>query len=424
MPKQTKNYFLYLSGPLSQPVTDSQVINWLEVLQKEGLVFDLLVTNPIFGLKRDWKLQKNKISGFRKKLKGKIYHTFSIRGRNKHDYLSYLLKALTILFLIYKNKAGGKNSSVIIQTRSTYDYNALKLLKFFKPSVNIIMDNRGSGSDEFLNSKGYKTTSEVKDKPILSTYREYVENERKMFTLADHIFCVSNALKQHTIENFPFIKSNNIHVVPGGADDSIFYFDENLRNDLRTSLHIDKKFVIIYSGRLKHFWHKAELIFEYISKLQQKHDSIFFICLTTDLEYAESLNLKYQINSANALIKYVPNSEINSYLCASDAGIILRDYFITNKVSSPTKLPEYLLTGLPIIISDEIGDYSDYIAKHNLGIIVNNQVEEMVESFNFELFTKHNRKSISEKTKMDYSKQSQVTRISIIYNQICKTQAN
>jgi len=41
-----------------------------------------------------------------------------------------------------------------------------------------------------------------------------------------------------------------------------------------------------------------------------------------------------------------------------------------NRVSSPVKFAEYCLCGLPVIITDNVGDYSGYVRSYKLGHIV------------------------------------------------------
>jgi glycosyltransferase involved in cell wall biosynthesis len=63
-------------------------------------------------------------------------------------------------------------------------------------------------------------------------------------------------------------------------------------------------------------------------------------------------------------------SDVAAYLCAADAGLLLRDPHPLNAVASPTKLAEYLLCGLPAVTSTGIGDLDAVIEKEGLGVLV------------------------------------------------------
>jgi glycosyltransferase involved in cell wall biosynthesis len=61
-----------------------------------------------------------------------------------------------------------------------------------------------------------------------------------------------------------------------------------------------------------------------------------------------------------------------------DYGIILRANNITNRVASPIKITEYLHAGLKVILSPNIGDYSDLLIQSGYGIIVKNPYEVQI----------------------------------------------
>ncbi len=67
---------------------------------------------------------------------------------------------------------------------------------------------------------------------------------------------------------------------------------------------------------------------------------------------------------------WVNEADVPSVLSSCDYGILLRERSVTNKVSSPVKFAEYLACGLKILISPEIGDYSEYVVRNECGLLV------------------------------------------------------
>jgi glycosyltransferase involved in cell wall biosynthesis len=55
---------------------------------------------------------------------------------------------------------------------------------------------------------------------------------------------------------------------------------------------------------------------------------------------------------------------------AADYGLLLREPTITNRVAAPVKFAEYLACGLPVICSECIGDYPDFLKAHGAGIVL------------------------------------------------------
>ena len=56
-------------------------------------------------------------------------------------------------------------------------------------------------------------------------------------------------------------------------------------------------------------------------------------------------------------------------MAAADAAVILRAPDLVNRVSCPVKVGEYLAAGLPLVISPGIGDLSDLVDHHGLGVV-------------------------------------------------------
>ena len=89
----------------------------------------------------------------------------------------------------------------------------------------------------------------------------------------------------------------------------------------------------------------------------------------------------------NSLINDFPNSVINKYvplesirynLLSCDYGFLVRDETITNSVASPVKFGEYMICGLKILISKNLGDYSEFINTNNLGYVISDISKKII----------------------------------------------
>lgn len=65
------------------------------------------------------------------------------------------------------------------------------------------------------------------------------------------------------------------------------------------------------------------------------------------------------------ICKHLKSADVPYYLIVGDYGLLIREETITNKVSSPVKFAEYLACGLKVIISNNLGDYSEIIDNNN-----------------------------------------------------------
>ncbi len=69
-------------------------------------------------------------------------------------------------------------------------------------------------------------------------------------------------------------------------------------------------------------------------------------------------------------MRHAGHDEVVEWLSASDAGLALIRQVSSKRGSSPVKVGEYLATGLPVVITSGIGDYSALIEKERLGAVV------------------------------------------------------
>lgn len=70
------------------------------------------------------------------------------------------------------------------------------------------------------------------------------------------------------------------------------------------------------------------------------------------------------------VVRWVAPQEVGRYLQLLDYGLLIREASVTNRVASPTKFGEYLQAGARVLISPDIGDLSDFVARHGCGRVV------------------------------------------------------
>tara|TARA_B100000427_G_scaffold322021_1_gene323436 strand:+ start:82 stop:1317 length:1236 start_codon:yes stop_codon:yes gene_type:complete len=407
--KNKKNY-IYISEPFMNTVLNSQVANLLELLDKEDIVFDLVITTPLKYLLFNNKLRKKNIKHIKSTIKGKVYQIPVIKSNDKTG-ISSLIK---FIFLYFKYR---RSDSIVIQTRSIKDYLALYLFKYFKNGIKIIFDYRGAVAEEFINGKGYKSVNLVNNKKIIKKYNSIIKEQDRMFTISSKIFCVSNKLEKYLNKISKNKFKKKLNVIPGGADSNHFFYDLKIRNINRQKLNLcEDNIVFVYSGRLDSFYINNNFLFELIKNILLKIPNSIFLCLTPNLDLLNEIIINHKIPMSKVIGKHVHYNEINDYLNASDIGLMIREKIMTNYVASPTKIPEYLMSGLPIVISEDIGDYSDFVLKNNLGLVTGNDISKIINKIE-KINELCSREDISKIVKQSYSKQSYLKKIINIYNE-------
>ncbi|WP_458628878.1 hypothetical protein [Winogradskyella sp. PC D3.3] len=127
----------------------------------------------------------------------------------------------------------------------------------------------------------------------------------------------------------------------------------------------EKDIVLIYSGSIAG-WQSFEKISDLIEKwIEAQNVKVLFLSKRNDI--LEKLILKYPNNIKQ---EWVGHDEVGNYLSIGDYGILIREDNVTNAVASPVKFAEYLNSGLKVLISKNIGDYSSLVEKQDLGSVI------------------------------------------------------
>jgi glycosyltransferase involved in cell wall biosynthesis len=166
--------------------------------------------------------------------------------------------------------------------------------------------------------------------------------------------------------------------------------------------------VYIYSGGISNEWHVTEKMFGFLDHLFRSNTNQSLICLMKDSDSLNRILDEYSNLKSRCFVFSVPNHEVCQYLNAADYGILFRENTIMNNVASPTKFAEYMLCGLPVIISEGVGDYSEYIVNEKVGVLIKQMELQTPECFDNISFLNRgfDRKLIAEIGRERFSKES------------------
>ncbi len=224
-----------------------------------------------------------------------------------------------------------------------------------KIGINYIFDYHGVVPEE-NEFDGYCEFGDKRYNYLKASEKCAIEN-------AKTVICVSNSFKKYLINNFK-IDCEKIKVIPCCIKKSDINFDLNIRNTIRTELGVVEKKIIIYAGSITKYQCIDEMIWLF-SELLKQNKKYYFIFLSAynNFENIKIIFDKYGISKSNYCLKSVDHDMVKNYYYAADYGIILRENHLLNNVASPTKIAEYLSTGLSIIATNCIGDICEVDTK-------------------------------------------------------------
>lgn len=219
----------------------------------------------------------------------------------------------------------------------------VKILKtLLRVNANLVLKKRGALGEERYYLSGSKFVRWA-----------YWQIEKLALRSCDRAIFVSYKMREYFERDFGFKKPNivvNNKVIPAG------------RKPLTTKETNIENVEIVYSGSASK-WQRTDYILSLFERLSHLHGLSFRIISYWDIDHSE-----YQIT--NLRIERHSPQEIVYELSKSDIGIIVRDQNILNRVSSPLKIGEYVSAGLNVILTNDIGDYSELIKNNNLGCII------------------------------------------------------
>jgi glycosyltransferase involved in cell wall biosynthesis len=125
--------------------------------------------------------------------------------------------------------------------------------------------------------------------------------------------------------------------------------------------------VFCYLGQAQ-YWQLPEETIKLYKKFEDKYKNTHLIIITKDTQVFGNLVLKASVS--NYTVLSLEHREVPSYLRLCDFGFVLRGPSYVNQVSSPTKVLEYMSQGVVPIMTEYVGDFSQLLHEHQLGIIV------------------------------------------------------
>lgn len=195
--------------------------------------------------------------------------------------------------------------------------------------------------------------------------------ERKMSSHAEAVIALSNNMKDYAIEKYN-VELKNFYVKP-----ALFVEKENSFSLTRKNLNIDEEATVgIYAGKFGGIYLYEETL-SLIKSSQDYFENHHFIILTPN-EENEIINKMKEtgIDSSKVTIKNVEQTKVSSYMKLADYAINPVKPVPSKRCCTSVKDTEYWQIGLPIVISKNIGDDSDLIAKFNLGYVLQSYTKE------------------------------------------------
>ena len=182
------------------------------------------------------------------------------------------------------------------------------------------------------------------------------------------MICVSEAMKRYVTTEWS-ISPDKVRVVPCCTDTEAGERALRGREAMRASLGLGDKFVVTYTGSTATY-QKPMGSLAVFRKISHLRPNAHFLGITTQPRRLEEAAEQAGVKKDQRTIVSLPHLEVPAYLAAADVGLLIRESSLVNQVASPVKFAEYLSCGVPLIVSEGIGDYSNMVKAMRLGCVL------------------------------------------------------
>jgi hypothetical protein len=326
-------YFTYGEPPSG--VYTGQVCDVVNFLQQELKMPVMLLA---FISLHDYRENKNRIKAI-------VPGALVFPMLPKATYWRFNILWLWIFCLIYRPEA--------IIARNVIAANMALAVKSISSIKKVCFDGRGAIAAEW---KEYDVSVPVQ-------WKSEIKNlENKAVNSTDFRIAVTHQLVQYWKLNYGYSNQNHV-VIPCTLSSNFISTDDGY--DMRELMgYTNDDVVFVYSGSTAG-WQSFSLLKEFLQPLlsSSPNNKVLFLAK----EDANILQLA-ELFPGQVENKWLAHDKVMATLRSCDYGIMIREKSVTNRVASPTKFAEYLCCGLPVVISDHLGDYSEFVEKHQCGI--------------------------------------------------------
>lgn len=270
-----------------------------------------------------------------------------------YPYLEFLKIFFRFIVLVtYKRKADVHHARGYLLTYGLVENN----LK------SVIFDMRSLWVLENLSAGNLKSNSKLTNR--------WLELERTCISSSRFCVGVSKAMGNYV---------SNIHeevdfeLIPISVALDKFKFNQYSRKQIRVNQGWEKELVMVYSGSLGLSRINLETLQSIFITLKKKIPELKGIAISEEpkqlfIELFRRANFKendYLISSSKEI-------SIDKILSAADFGIHALPLQLDSETRLGTKVVEYLMNGLPVIVNENVGAAAEIVEKHKLGYVFEN----------------------------------------------------
>jgi glycosyltransferase involved in cell wall biosynthesis len=220
----------------------------------------------------------------------------------------------------------------------------------------LLFDIRGLMAEEYADARVWAENSRP--------FRAVKRIERAGIHRADQIVVLTEKFRDWLVAN-KLKRVEQLEVIPCCVDFSLF--SEASAEDKRWRT---EHFEVIYAGSVTGLYLLEEMGRFFLALKNHQPRAYLRILTTSSAENAASVLRRAGLSTEDFWVGAASPVEVPGYLHRARLGLSFRKPTFSQIAASPTKVPEYLATGLPAVCNAGIGDTDDLLLKHKVGVVL------------------------------------------------------
>jgi glycosyltransferase involved in cell wall biosynthesis len=199
--------------------------------------------------------------------------------------------------------------------------------------------------------------------------------EERLLAAADAFVVLTNRARELLFSGCSNTDSRGrpIEVIPCCVDFERFQQSQlQWRDAIRKQLGLNNRRVLVYLGALGG-WYLTSEMEEFLAVMHQHDPQAFALIITQSTDksafFERRLN-ELEIPRRNYLVCKLSPDEVPRFLAAADLAFCFIKPGYSKLSSSPTKIAEYLASGLPVICNAGIGDTEEVLLSNHVGLVI------------------------------------------------------
>lgn len=333
------NYLYITFTGLADPLGRSQVLPYIDGLCKRG------VTIFLISLEKEKTSKKN--SDLKKELKERgiiwyelKYFKLGFLGMIINILQSFLVSFIVIIF---------KNIKIIHTRAYPPTFSILLLKNIF--GLKLIFDMRGFWPEELVD------VGRIKNNAFIFNCLKFFE--KISILSSDKIITLTPESREVIKTKY---KTDCVDWMPTCVDIDKFSTSERIS--------FNNKFVLVYSGSLWSYYNMPAMVDFFIALKNKINNAHFLILGNNEPDGLNALFLEKGLVKDDYTILTLSSQDVPKYLNSCNLAISFIYDRYSKKASFPTKIAEYLASGLPVVINTQSRAISDLIISNKLGIVI------------------------------------------------------